>query len=331
MMRKQEARMRYVRLLTAAFIGTALLAPAAQAQPYPAKPVRVINPFPPGGPADSLIRPVTQKMGEGLKQQLIFDSRPGANGAIGTVLAIKSPPDGYTLLVGTGSSLTMHAAVNPKLPFDPIRDLAPISAVAFANQVLVVHPSLPATNLKQFVALARARPGQMVYASTGFGGAPHFAAEMLASQTGVKLLHVPYKGGAPATVDLLAGHVMMYFGALQSAIEHIRSGRVRALGLATLKRTQAAPDIPTISESGVPNFEVGNVYGLFAPASTPRDIVGRLHAEIVRVMALPEIRNPIIAAGSDPVANSPEEFAASLRADMVKWAKVAREANIRAE
>jgi tripartite-type tricarboxylate transporter receptor subunit TctC len=314
-------------LLGAAFA----VAPAAMSQAYPSKPVRIIMPFPPGGPADAIVRPVAQKLSENFKTQFLIDSRPGANGAIGTVLAIKSPPDGYTLVVGTSSSLSMHAAINPKLPFDPVKDLAPVTAIAFALQVLVVHPSVPAKNLKELVALARARPGQMVYASTGVGAAPHFAMEMLNAMTGMKMVHVPYKGGGPATIDLLAGHVMVYFGSMQTAVEHVRAGRLRALGIASLKRSSAAPEIPTIAEAGVPGFEVGNIYGLFAPAGTPPEITGRLHSDIVKVLALPEVRNIMVAVGSEPVGNSPEDFGAWLRNDMVRWAKVAREANIRGE
>jgi tripartite-type tricarboxylate transporter receptor subunit TctC len=314
-------------LLGAAFA----LAPAAMSQAYPSKPVRIIMPFPPGGPADAIVRPVAQKLSENFKTQFLIDSRPGANGAIGTVLAIKSPPDGYTLVVGTSSSLSMHAAINPKLPFDPVKDLAPVTAIAFALQVLVVHPSVPAKNLKELVALARARPGQMVYASTGVGAAPHFAMEMLNAMTGMKMVHVPYKGGGPATIDLLAGHVMVYFGSMQTAVEHVRAGRLRALGIASLKRSSAAPEIPTIAEAGVPGFEVGNIYGLFAPAGTPPEITGRLHSDIVKVLALPEVRNIMVAVGSEPVGNSPDDFGAWLRNDMVRWAKVAREANIRGE
>jgi tripartite-type tricarboxylate transporter receptor subunit TctC len=247
------------------------------------------------------------------------------------VVAVKSPPDGYTLLVGTGSSLTMHAAINPKLPFDPIKDLAPITAIGFATQLLVVHPSVPATNVKQLVALAKARPGQIIYASTGVGSAPHFSMELLNSMTGIKMVHVPYKGGAPATIDLLAGQIMVYCGSMQTAIDHVRSGRLRALGVASLQRSQAAPEIPTIAESGLPGYEVGNVYGLLAPAGTPRDITGRVQAEIVKVLAQPEVRNLMVSAGTDIVGNTPEEFGAWLRNDMVKWARVAREANIRGE
>ena len=312
-------------------ISAALCLSAAQAQPYPSKPVRIISPFPAGGPADAMLRPLAQKMSEGLKVQCIVDNRPGANGIIGTELAVRSPPDGYTLVLGSTSSLPMNAAIYAKLPFDPIKDLVPISAFGYSVQMLTVHPSLPVATVKEFIALARARPGEISVASPGIGSAPHFALEMFSTMTNTKVLHVPYKGGAPALAEQMAGQVMAYFGSMQSAMPQIQAKRLRALGVAALKRSPAAPEIPTIAESGVPGFEVGGVFGLLAPAKTPRDIIAKLNAEILRVVALPEYANGLKAVGTDPMGTTPEEFAEIIRNDMPKWAKVAREANIRAE
>jgi tripartite-type tricarboxylate transporter receptor subunit TctC len=303
----------------------------AGAQAWPSKLVRIINPFPAGGPADTLVRPIAQRMSEGLKVQCLVDNRPGVNGILGTEIVVKSPADGYTLVVGSTSSLPMNAAINPKMPFDPVKDLAPVSAFSYTPQVLVVHPSVPARSVRELIALGRARQGQLIYASPSVGSSPHFAAEMFSSVTGVRMLHVPYRGGALVMPDLFSGRVMLYFDSLQNATPHVQAGRVRALGVASLKRVQSAPAIPTIAESGLPGFEVGVLFGLLAPAATPREIVQRLHAEVVRVMALPDIRERLITSGAEVLGNSPEEFAAIIAADMPKWAKVARDANIKAD
>ncbi len=319
------------RLLAAAVLGALVGAPPVSAQTYPSKVVRVILPYPPGGPSDPLVRAIAQKMGEGLNATFIVDNRPGANGIIGTEIAVKSPPDGYTLVFGSTSSLPMNAAIYPKLPFDPIKDLAPISSFAHTSQILIVHPSVPVASVKEFIAFAKARPGQIIYGSGGIGTSAHFAAEMFSAMTAIKMVHVPYKGGGPVTIDLIAGRVMMYFDSMQNAMPNIRAKRLRALGIAALKRSPAAPEVPTISETGVPGFEVSTVFGFFAPANTPREIVTKLNSEIRRVLALPDISERMTSVGTEARANSPEEFAEWLRSDTVKWTKVAREANIRAE
>ncbi len=312
-------------------VATGLAATMVLAQPYPSKIIRIISPFPAGGPADAMVRPLAQKMSEGLKVQCIVDNRPGANGIIGTELAVRAPADGYTLVVGSTSSLPMNAAIYPKLPFDPLKDLAPISAFGYAVQILTVHPSLPVATVKEFIALARARPGEISVASPGIGSAPHFALEMFSTMTNTKVLHVPYKGGGPALAEQLAGQVMAYFGSMQAAMPQIQAKRLRALGVAAVKRSPAAPDIPTIAEAGVPGFEVGGLFGLLAPAKTPREIIMKLNAEIVRAVASPEIVNGFKTVGTDPLGTTPEEFADIIRNDMPKWAKVARDANIKAE
>ena len=317
--------------ISGAVVAAAVCAQPACAQPYPSKMIRIVNPFPAGGPADTIVRPIAQRISEGLKVQCLVDNRPGVNGILGSEFVVRSAADGYTLVVGSTSSLPMNAAIYPKMPFDPVRDLAPISAFSYTPQVLVVHPSVPAKTVKELIALGRAHPGQLIYASPSVGASPHFAAEMFSSMTGVKMLHVPYRGGALVVPDLVAGRVMLYFDSMQNSTPLIRANRVRALGVAALKRVQSAPDIPTIDESGLPGFEVGTLFGLLAPVGTPREIVLRLNAEVVRVMALPDIRERLIGAGAEVLGNTPEEFAAIIAADMPKWAKVAKDAGIKAE
>jgi len=317
--------------LMTAVIGGLFCWTPVHAQSYPAKPVRIINPYPAGGGMDFLIRPIAQKMGESLKVTLIVDNRPGANGMIGMELAAKAPPDGYTLVVSTTGAMPMNAAIIPRLPYDPIRDFAPISNFADSAFVLSVHPSVPAKSVRELIALARSRPATVTYASFGMGSSPHFGGELFSLMAGVKLIHVPYKGSAPAVADLVAGHVMCSFDSMQSTMPFIRTHRLRALGLGALKRSPAAPDIPIIAESGLPGFEVGSWYGLLAPAHTPRDIVTKLHEEIAKALALPEIRDRITSVGTEPLGNTPEEFAEQLRKDMAKWKKVAQTANIRVE
>lgn len=319
-----------MRLLCVVILMLAVVAGPARGQGYPAKPIRVINPYTPGGGVDAILRPLTQKMGESLKQNFVVEYRQGANGMIGVAAAAKSTPDGYTLLVGTTSALTMNPSVYDKVPYDPIRDFAPISNFGESAFVLAVHPSVPAVNVKQFVAFARARPGELAYASFGVGSISHFGAELFSITTGIKLLHVPYKGSVPAIADLMAGHVMLIFDSMQSTMPQIRARRLRALGLAAQKRSPAAPDMPTIGEAGVPGFELTSWYALLAPANTPREIVTRLHGEVVRALATPEVRERFRSFGTEPVGNTPDAFAEQIRSDLAKWEKVARTANIRA-
>ena len=323
--------MSFLRLIAAVVLSGLIGYPLASAQSYRSKPVRIILPYPPGGSSDPLVRAIAMKMGEGLKMNFIVDNRPGANGIIGTELAAKSPPDGYTLVMGSTSTLPMNAAIYAKLPYDPLKDFAFISSFSYSPLVLVVHPSVPTSSVKDFIALAKARPNQIVYASFGLGSVSHFGAALFSWMTGVKLVHVPYKGSGPSTIDLLAGHVMSCFDTMQNAMPYIRAGRLRGLGIASLKRSVAAPGIPTIAESGVSGFEVGTMFGLMAPAGTPREIIMKLNAEMTKVVALPDVAERMTSVGTEPLSNTPEEFAALIRSEMVKWAKVAREANIRAE
>ncbi len=318
-------------VLAAGILGCFIAVPGVVAQSYPIKPIRVINPYTPGGGVDALLRPLAQKMSEGLKQQLVVDNRPGANGMIGMEAGAKALPDGYTLVVGTTGALTMNVSVYAKVAFDPIKDFAPISNFADSAFILSVHPSVPANNVKELIALAKARPNQLTYATFGVGSSAHLGTELFSTMAGVKMLHVPYKGSVPMVTDLVAGHVMMSFDSMQSVMPQIRVKRLRALGIAAAKRSPAAPDIPTISEAGLPGFELGSWYGLLAPANTPREIITRLHDELVKALAAPEVSERIKSFGAEPVGNTPEEFAAQIRSDIVKWAKVARAANVRAD
>ena len=323
--------MRNLQLLAAAILSGMIGFPLASAQSYPAKPVRIINPYPAGGGADSLLRPIAQRMTESLKATFVVDNRPGANGMIGAEIAAKSPPDGYTLLMGSSSSLPMNAAIYPKMTYDPVKDFAPISTFMYSALILSVHPSVPVASVKDFIALAKARPGQITCASFGIASSAHFAIALFGLTTGTSINHVPYKGSAPSIMSLLAGEVMSSFDTMQNAMPYIKAKRLRALGIAALKRSPSEPSIPTIAETGVPGFEIGTFFGVLAPANTPREIVTKLHAEIVKAVSLPDIRELYTKTGAEPLTNTPEEFAAMIQGEVIKWAKVAREANIHAE
>ncbi len=313
------------------FVCGALAAGLAHAQPYPAKAIRVINPYTPGGGVDALFRPLAQKMSEGLRQQIVVDNRPGANGMIGMEAAARAAPDGYTLVVSTTGAMAMNVNVYKKIPFDPVRDYVPISNYAESAFILAAHPALPAKNIRELIALARAKPEQLTYASFGVGSSAHLGMEMLGMLGGVKMIHVPYKGSVPMVTDLVAGHVMLSLDSVQSLMPVLRDRRVKAIGIAAAKRSPAAPEIPTIAESGLAGFEVGSWYGLLAPAGTPRDIIVRLHAEVVKALATPEVRERFQNFGSDPIGSTPEEFAAQIKNDIAKWGKVAKTANVRAD
>ena len=312
-------------LFTAAI---ALAAAPATAQPYPAKPIRVVVPFPAGGNADIFARAFAQKLGEAWKQIPIVDNRAGAAGIIGTQFVAKAPADGYTLLFGTTGTHTTNPAVYAKLPYDPVRDFAPVSNFADSPFLLVVHPSIPARTLQQLVTLAKSRPGQLDYASFGTGSSAHLAGEMLRTMAGINVIHVAYKGGPPAVNDLVGGHVSLMFNSLPAVLPLVKADRLRALAVASAKRSPALPELPTFAESGLPGFEAGSWYGLLAPSGTPREAITKLHAETVQMLALPDIRQKLAAEGAEAIGNSPEEFAAQIRRDIERWEKVARAANI---
>jgi tripartite-type tricarboxylate transporter receptor subunit TctC len=307
------------------------LSGVAGAQNYPVKPVRVVVPTPAGGNPDFIARPVVQKMGESLKQSFVIDNRPGAAGTIGVEFVTRAAPDGYTLLFGAIGHIATPPALYNKLAYDPARDLATISRLADAPFALFVHPSLPVKTVKELVALAKARPGQITYASFGVGSFTHFVTEALNAATGVKMVHVPYKGSAPAATALLGGEVMASFDALQSTLPHVRSKRLRALAIGALKRVPVANDIPTFREAGFSDFTASAWFGLFAPAATPPDIVARLNGEAVKALAAPELREHFERAGIEPVGSSADDFARLVRSDITRFVKIAREAGIRAE
>jgi tripartite-type tricarboxylate transporter receptor subunit TctC len=298
------------------------------AQPYPAKPIRIVVPFPAGGNADIFARAFAQKLADAWKQTPVVDNRAGAAGIIGTQFVAKSPADGYTLLFGTTGTHTTNPAVYAKLPYDPVKDFAPVSNFADSPFLLVVHPSVPARTLQQLVGLAKSRPGQLDYASFGTGSSAHLAGEMLRTMAGINIVHVAYKGGPPAVNDLVGGHVSLMFNSLPAVLPLVKADRLRALAVASAKRAPTLPELPTFTESGIPGFEAGSWYGVLAPAGTPREAVTRLHAETVRMLALPDIRQKLATEGAEAIGNSPEEFAAQIRRDIERWEKVARAARI---
>jgi len=302
---------------------------AAQSN-YPARTVRVIVPSAPGGGTDISARILAPQLTQQLGQQFVVENRAGAGTMIGGEAVARAAPDGYTLLMGI-STLAINPAMYKKVPYDALKDLAPISQAVSLSNVLVVHPSLPAKSVKEFVALVKPRPGQVNFASAGVGTSPHLSMELFLVMTGVKMLHVPYKGSGPGVTDLIAGHVPVMMPNMLSAQPHIKSGRLRALGVTGSKRAPGAEDIPTIAEAGVPGYEAVQWYGLLAPAGTPRDIITRLHGATVKALQNPEVRQRLLNDGAEPVGSSPEEFAAYLRSETAKWAKVIQAAGIKPE
>ena len=304
---------------------------AALAQGYPSKPIRVVVPSSAGGGTDIVARIMAPRLTERLGQQIVIENRPGAGTMIGIEVAAKSPPDGYTVLVAP-STLALNAVVFKKVPYDAARDFAPITQLVSSTSILTVHPSVPVKTVKELIAFAKSRPGQMNYASAGTGTYPHMTMELFNSSAGgLKMVHIPYKGTAPAMIDLLAGHVSVMASTILTGMPQIRGGRLRPLGITSLKRSAAAPEIPTVAESGLPGFESVQWYGAAAPAQTPKEIVARLHAEMVRVLQVPEVKERFVADGTDPVGNSPEEFGRYIRDEIVKWTKVARDAGMKPE
>jgi tripartite-type tricarboxylate transporter receptor subunit TctC len=310
-----------------------LLSPGAFAQSgaYPAKPIRVIVPSPPGDGSDLMARAIGDKLTQALGQPVVVDNRPGAGGRVGTEAAAKAGADGYTLIMGNAGSHGINAALYRDLPYDIERDFAPVTQVMRAPNVLVISPGLPAKDLKEFIALLKANPGKYSYGSGGNGSSAHFSAEMFKTMAGVDIVHVPYKGATPALTDVIAGQVVMFMGNLPPAMGHIKAGRVRALAVTTAQRSDLVPDLPTVAESGLPGFETVEWFGLFAPAGTPREIIQRVRDEVARIVQQPEIVERIRALGGEPVGNSPEAFAAIVRADIAKWKQVAKAANISAD
>lgn len=302
----------------------------AFAQAFPSKPIRMVVPFAPGGPVDMIARVVSPRLSEALGQTVVVDNRAGGGSTIGTELVVRSPADAYTVLL-TSSSIAINPSVYPQLSFDPVKDLAPITWVAASPLVLVVHPSLPVKDVADLIRLARKRNGELVYASSGTGSAPHLAGELFASMIGVKLVHVPYKGAGPATGDLLAGHVQIMFNNMLNAVPNVQVGRLRALGVTSGQRSPALPHTPSIAEAGVPGFEATTWYAYFAPGGTPRALVDRQHREMAAVLKTREVQGRLSAQGVDPVGAGPDELARHLESEIRKWAKVVKSSGARAD
>lgn len=298
---------------------------------YPEKPIRIVLPFPAGSVVDVIARSIAVKLSEAWGQSVIVDNRPGAGGNIAAELVAKSAPDGYTLLVGTPGTNAVNASLYRKLPYDTLRDFAPITLTATTYLMLVVHPSVPVKSVKELVALARAKPGQLNYGSGGSGGSPHLAAELFKSMTGVSMTHVPYKGSPQYTVDLVAGRIDLIFAGVVAVLPHVKTGRLRLLAISADTRDRSMPDVPTISEAGVPGYDVKPWYGLFASAGTPQATIDKLHAEVVRILALPEVKAHYANAGLTATSNSPAEFGTYVKHEFDKWAKVVKASGMRAD
>ena len=323
--------MNSTRLLTLAAAVLALPVGVAQAQQWPAKPIRFIMPFVPGGGTDLVGRTMSPRLSEGLGQQVVVENRGGAGGNIGVELAAKSEPDGYTMVLGTIGNIAVNPALYGKLPVDPIRDLAPVSQTSVVMNFLVVHPSMPVRNVKELIALAKKNPGKVTFGSSGMGAADHLAGELMNRMAGVQMVHVPYKGGGPAMLDLLAGNITISFATVVSALPHWKAGKLRPIAFTMPERTSLFPDIPTMAESGIPGFAVRNWYGVFFPARTPRPIIDRMNAEVNRVLKLPEIVQRHNEAGIIPTGSSPEAFAKYIREETDRFSKLVREAGLKAE
>ena len=318
-------------LFSTAFVSLVFMAAttSALAQQYPTKAVRLIVGFPAGGTSDIMARLTGQKLSEAWGQTFIIDNRPGAGGNIGTELVAKAAPDGYTLLVSPGSTLTSNPAVYSKVPFDTVRDFAPVTMIAGVPNALVVHPSVPASNVKELIALAKSRPGQLAYASTGAGQSTHLSAELLKTSAGINMIHVPYKGSAPALTDIVAGQVSVMFDNLPSVLPFIKSCRLKPLAVSSAARSRALPEVPTVAESALPGFDVTVWFAVLAPAATPREIVNRLNAEVVKAIKTQDMRDRLAQQGAEAIGNTPEDFAAIIKRDLAKWAKVVKDANIK--
>ncbi len=332
-MKNPETVMRLARPLAAcaiALVASAVAAPAALAQGYPSKPVRLVVPFPPGGVTDIVGRLLAQKLGEALGQQVVVENRGGAAGAVGAVAVAKSAPDGYTLLMATATH-AINATLLPNQGFDLVKDVAPVSLAASVPLLLAVHPSLPVKTPKELVAYAAANPGKANFASGSTGSASHLAGEMLKSMAKVDMVHVPYKGGSLGIQDLVAGQVQLMFENMPSILPFVQSGRLRGVAVTGPARSPAAPELPTMIESGFPDFEAGSWYGLFAPAGTPREILARLNTDMVKALRQPETKKLLAQQGAEAVGNSEAEFAAFIQAEIAKWGRVIRSANVKVE
>src|SRR6266849_9772443 len=320
-----------LKLAAMLFASFALLqAPAAQSQTYPAKPIRFVVPFTPGGGNDVLARTIGQKLYEAWGRPVIVDNRPGAAGNIGAELVAKAAPDGYTFLIAANSILAINPTLYDKAPFDPVKSFVPVTLIGAVPIVLIVNPSVPASSVNELVALAKSKPDGLSYASSGSGSPQHLSAELFKSMTAAKMVHIPYKGAAPAVTDLLGGQVQVLFAPMNTVLAHIKSGKLRALGVAANKRLAYFPDLPTIAEAGVPGYYSDLWFGLVTPAGTPGEIVDKLNREVGKILAQADVKEKLSAQGIEPSATTPDEFAALIKTDLARWDKVIRDSGARA-
>ena len=315
----------------AAALALAAIALGAPAQTYPNKPIRLVCPFPPGGAVDIASRAVAHELQQLLGQPVTVDNRPGAGGNIGADAVAKSAPDGYTLLMTTSGIMAINPALYSKLPFDTVKDFAPVSEMVYLNNVLVVNTSVPAKSVKELIALAKAQPGKLTYASSGNGTSIHLSGELFKSMTGVDMLHIPYKGSSPAVTDLLGGQVNMMFDNIPSSLPHIKAGKLRALAVTGSKRSQLLPELPTIAEAGVPGYDSYVWFGIVAPAGTPPEIIAKLNAALMKIAAMPAFRERLTSQGYDVLGTSPEQMAASIRGEIAKWGKIVKASGARVD
>jgi tripartite-type tricarboxylate transporter receptor subunit TctC len=322
--------MRFLLLVLAALLAPLLVPLHALAQGYPAKPMRLIVAFPPGGTNDIVARSVAQRLSERLGQQMVVENRPGANGALGAEVAAKSAPDGYTLFIAAVNHVVLPS-LYPKLPYDIERDFAPVVLLAIVPIVVTVNPSLPAKSIAELIALAKAKPGALNYASSGNGAGTHLAGELFKMQAGINLTHVPYKGSGPAMIDLIGGQVQLMFADLPSATAQIKGGKLRALAVGSPRTSPLVPDLPTVAASGLPGYEAYTWVGIMAPAGTPKDIVARLNAEAVAALGRPDLKEALAAQGAEAAPGTPEQFGAHIKSELAKWSQVVKTAGIRAD
>ena len=314
-----------------AVAATACAAAPSLAQSYPAKPIRFIVATAPGGSADFIARTFTQKITESWRQQAIVDNRAGGNGTIGVQIAAKAAPDGYTVLMASSSTFAVAPSLMPKLPYDPVKDFTPVTLMVVSPNMLTANPSVPAQSLTELIQLAKAKPGQISFASPGVGSLSHMAGELLMRAAGIRMLHVPYKGGGLAVSDLVGGQVNLLFGSVSTSVPLVRAGKLRALAVTTLKRVSAVPDVPTVAESGYPGYEVVNWFGLALPTGTPRPIIDKLRQEVVRILTLDDVKAALVKQGLEGVGSTPEEFGAYVRSEVAKWSKAFRELGLQPE
>ena len=321
--------MRLIQALLSA-LPICLAATPVAAQTYPTKPIRMIVPFAPGGGTDILARIIGQQLADAWGQPVNVENRAGASGNLGTELVARSAPDGHTLVMAINTH-AVNASLYSKLPFDPVKDFTPVILAATTANILVVHPSVPATTVQELIALAKAQPGKLNYASGGSGTTSHLAAELFKTMAGVDMIHVPYKGGGAAYTDLISGQVQLYFVGIPGTVQYLKAGRLRALAVTTPRRSPAAPEVPTIAEAGLPGFSATTWWGLLAPAGTPQPIIARIDQEVARILKMPEVRAKLDAQGFEPVASTPESFAAFMRSEIELWAKAVKASGARAE